>query len=42
MINLCLNGFSCENANTIHKGASFESTITEMHTKWKKENAKNN
>jgi hypothetical protein len=32
------NGFSHENANTIHEGASFESTITEMHAKWKKEN----
>jgi hypothetical protein len=35
------NGFSHENANTIHKGASFESTIMEMHTKWKKENGYN-
>ena len=32
------NGFSEENANTIHEGASFMSTITEMHAKWKKEN----
>jgi hypothetical protein len=35
------NGFSHENANTIHKGASFESTITEMHAKWRKENGYN-
>lgn len=32
------NGFSEENANTIHEGASFESTISKMHNKWKKEN----
>lgn len=35
------NGFSEENANTIYEGASFESTITEMHAKWRKENGYN-
>jgi hypothetical protein len=32
------NGFNEEDANTIHEGASFESTIIEKHNKWKKEN----
>jgi hypothetical protein len=32
------NGFSEEDANTIHEGASFEWTITKAHNKWKKEN----
>ena len=32
------NGFSEESANTIYEGASFQSSITEIHEKWKKEN----
>lgn len=32
------NGFSKENAETIYEGASFMSTITVLHEKWKKEN----
>lgn len=32
------NGFNEEDSKTIHKGASFESTIMEKHSKWKKEN----
>ena len=32
------NGFSEEDSNTIHDGASFDWTITKAHNKWKKEN----
>ena len=32
------NGFTKENSETIHKGASFMSTIDVLHAKWKKEN----